>query len=483
MYFLQPYSLLLLIFPILLFIYSLMSKKQTLESIFSADILKTICVDSHVLSTSLKYRLFLLTIILFIIALAQPITKHSHSSQTCQSVPLVIALDISKSMLKDDVYPNRLEFALLKIESIMKSNFNLRVGLLLFGDDAFVAHPLSEDKASLLFIAQSIDYSKIMQKSTNPFAALEGAQIMLKNYKKKNLLILSDIADINTKDFNLSVYRVGITPHHTYSFDDINIIMKKLQKESQTEDISGENKNTIQLFYFPLLLALLLLLFIYTYGLELKNRGINLIVSLIVLSFSTHSKASILDFYYLLDAKKSFEERRYSSALLSYKKLSKTQEVYYNIATTQYKLELYDKAIKNYEKSLGVDAIFNAKIYYNIANAYAKQTKLHLAKKYYKKSLLLAKDSDAQENLSKIKLILSNQKHKNSKEDKYKLPQRISIQKQALKEGLSSKYTVSLTKVVLNQEERLLKKLKEQKPIIYLQKLNITRRSKNVLQD
>ncbi|MDQ7067422.1 MAG: hypothetical protein Q9M40_05335 [Sulfurimonas sp.] len=88
-----------------------------------------------------------------------------------------------------------------------------------------------------------------------------------------------------------------------------------------------------------------------------------------------------MDFYYLLDAKKSFEERRYSSALLSYKKLSKTQEVYYNIATTQYKLELYDKAIKNYEKSLGVDAIFNAKIYYNIANAYAKQAKLHLAKK------------------------------------------------------------------------------------------------------
>ncbi|MDQ7067421.1 MAG: VWA domain-containing protein [Sulfurimonas sp.] len=239
-----------------------MSKKQTLESIFSADILKTICVDSHVLSTSLKYRLFLLTIILFIIALAQPITTHSHSSQTRQSVPLVIALDISKSMLKDDVYPNRLEFALFKIESIMKSNFNLRVGLLLFGDDAFVAHPLSEDKASLLFIAKSIDYSKIMQR-VQTLCCPRGCADYAKKLQKKNLLILSDIADIDTKDFNLSVYRVDITPDHTYSFDDINIIMKNLQKESQTEDISGENKNTIQLFYFPLLLALLFYYFLF----------------------------------------------------------------------------------------------------------------------------------------------------------------------------------------------------------------------------
>lgn len=237
------------------------------------------------------------------------------------------------------------------------------------------------------------------------------------------------------------------------------------------------------MFYFPLVLALFLLLFIYTYALELKNKSVNLLVSLFILSLTTQTKASVLDFHHLSNAESSFKEAQYTNALISYKKLSQTQDILYNIANTQYKLGLYDVAIKNYMKSLDRDDVFNAKVYYNVANAYVKLDKLHLAKKYYKKSLNLVQDIQARENLKQVSLVLSNQRHKDSKEDKYKLPERISVKKKSPQKSLSSDYIVRLDKIVLSEEEKILKALKNRKSIIFLCKLDIHRRSKNVLQD
>ncbi len=509
MYFNHPLFLLLLTFPLVLFIYSLRSKKQTLNSVFSLAILKIISVNTQIIDTGLKYKLFLLVIVLFVLALAQPVWNQTSITNTQKSIPLVIALDISKSMLKDDLYPSRLELALSKIDTIMKSDTNLRVGLLLFANNAYLAHPLSEDKSSVLFISQSIDYSKIMQKSTNLFAALEGATLMLKNYKSKNLLILSDIAGITSfdaelnyvKENKLSVNVLSLTKESTpaletlassssglyklfsYSENDLYTMLKNLQNVTQIQESQDKSAKSTQLFYFPLLLALLLLLFIYTYGLVLKHKSLNLIVSLVLISITTQTEAALLDFYHLSSAENSFKDQQYTDALVYYKKLSQTQEILYNTANTQYKLGLYDKAIKNYSNCLGTDEIFNAKVYYNSANAYVKLKKLYLAKKYYKKSLTLVQDIQTQENLMQVTDILSKQKHKLSKEDKYKLPQRISVKKKSLQETVSSDYVVSLDTIVLSQEEKILQALKKQKPIIFLHKLNIQRRSKNVLQD
>ncbi len=497
MYFSHPFFLLFLVFPLAFLLYSFRSNKQTLSTIFSCDVLKAICVNSHLIQSALQYRLFLLVIILFIFALAQPISKHSLSAQNDKYIPLVIALDISKSMLKDDIYPSRLQFALSKIQTIMKSDYKLRVGLLLFADNAYIAHPLSEDKSSLSFIANSIDYSKIIEDKTNLFAAIEGANILLKNYKSKNLLILSDIRDFDSfkeeskyaEDNNLSVNLISITkdfsPTYTYSSEDINNILNNLQMIEQKRDLEEKNSKITELFYFPLLLALFLLLFIYGSSLELKRKSINLIVSILLMSANVQSEAAVLDFYHISNAENSFVDKNYDSALLSYEKLPQTHSILYNTANTQYKLELYDKAIKNYIKSLGTDPAFNAKVYYNVANAYVKQRKLHLAKKYYTKSLSLNKDIQALENLKQVEHILANQKHKiaNDKDDKYKLPQRISVEKKRIQEALSSDYVVRIEKIVLSEEEKILRALKKNKPIIYLRKLDLQKRSKNVLQD
>lgn len=465
MYFLHPLFLLLVFFPFALLYYTFSSKKQTISSVFSPEVLQVISFNGSFVSSTLKYRLLLLVALLFIIALGQPVLNLASLSKKGESIPLVIALDISKSMLKDDIYPSRLELALSKIKTIMNSDVNLRVGLLLFEEDAYVAHPLSEDKESLLFISNSIDYSKVMESKTNLFAALEGATIMLKNYKQKNLLILSDINNIHSfkeeslyiKDNNLSVTLLEFIKESkslTYSQEDINTILNNLQKSIQMQEIQG-SKRVTQLFIYPLILALLILLFIYGYGLELKNKNIHLLVPFLLLCVTLKSEASLLDFHHV------------------------------SSANEMYKKGHYKESIQTYIKIIGEDNVSNAKIYYNIANAYAKMGQLHLAKKYYLKSLTLMTDKDAQENLAEVKRVLSNQQHKKAKEkeDKYKLPQRISVKRKSQQETLNSDYRVTLDKIVLSEEARLLKKLKETKPIIFLRKLPITRRSKHVLQD
>ena len=458
MLFLHPLALMLLLIPLALLMYSLYSKKETITSTFA----------SHVQKKVSNYRLFLLVLFLLIIALAQPVWNPSTKNNSQETLPLVIALDISKSMLKSDVYPSRLELGLLKIKTIMESDFNLRVGLLLFAKDAFEAHPLSEDKNSVNFIAQSIDYAKVIQSETNLFAAIEGALLMLKNYESKNLFILSDIT--NLEDFKeeslyadkhrLNMRLISITSNshagtnsYTYSSQDIDNALQEFQKELAIQKMHSRKAAYIQLFYFPLALGVLLLLYIYSTDLVLKNKAHNAMLVLLftgLSSLAVDSEASVLDFYYISDASSSFKNAAYERSLSSYKKLPQTKEVLYNTASTQYKLGLYEESISNYMLSLKESDVFNAKVYYNVANAYLQLKQLHLAKKYYKKSLSLRYDTDAQENLNQVMHILSNQKHKMSKAktEKYKLPQRISLEQKELQNTIDSTYVVSLKKVV-----------------------------------
>lgn len=473
MYFLYPLFLILLLLPLGVLFYSIYVKKETPSSLFSPAILKVISLYPNIVSNSLKYRLFSVVIILFIVALARPVLQTHTSVAKNKTLPLVIALDISKSMLKDDSYPSTLEFALSKIELLLASPIKLRVALLLFANNAYVAHPLSEDKTSVEFIAKNIQYSKIVEDKTNLFAALEGANLMLKDYKSKNILILSDIKiELNLDDeyayvkkHTLHVNILNITQEHsasletlshssggsytmaTYSSSDLESILHHLQTSSKSLAIQENEEHRVELFYFPLLVSLFLLLFIYFSTLEFKHKSTNLLILFLLSTLSTTQlKASPLDSYYIYKAQSAYEKGEYESA------------------------------IKTYTKALTTKDRVNAKLYYNIANAYAKQKKLYLAKKYYKKSLALLFDEEAEENLKLVQKILSNQKHKKKKEkeDKYKLPQRISLEQKEPQDSVSSNYVVSLDSI---------SEKKREKPLIFLRKLSIQKRSKNVLQD
>jgi len=336
MIFLAPLHLLLLLFPIIFLYISLKNSKIIHKNIFSQRVLKRITLYPNLENTPSYYRLFLVSMSLFIIALAQPVLNYKNINES-HFTPLVIALDISKSMSLTDVYPNRLSFAKKKIDSILDKYPNLRVSLLLFSRDAYLAYPMSEDFSSLKYLLNNLDQN--FKSGSNLFAALEGSKQILRKYKSKNILLLSD--GTSSHDFtqekiylkdnnltlnilyisknssqekeiqNLSLSSGGVFKKFSFGDNDIRFLIHEILKHSQTrKDNSNilEEKKKIQLFYYPLLLALLLLLFIFLKKYEFK-RVMSMFFILLSLNFPlfhTELHAGVLAFKNIRDAKEYY---------------------------------------------------------------------------------------------------------------------------------------------------------------------------------
>jgi len=152
------------------------------------------------------------------------------------------------------------------------------------------------------------------------------------------------------------------------------------------------------------------------------------------------------------------------------------------LANSYYKNKEYKRAIVLYKKSLLKNSSeTNAKIYYNIANAYFFIQKLHSAKKYYIKSLKIKNDVMVQDNLDVLLNVIKYKK--STKDDKYKLPKTMSSFAKELPTPTNSNYSVSLDKMVLNEEDKWIEFIKNEKPTIFLQKLHTKRMSQNANED
>lgn len=512
MQFLEPISLVSLSIPLLLLFVSLKKDNNKIEKIFAKDVLQKISLYPNLKSSSHNYKLFLLAISLFIISLSKPTLNSKYLTNNEITTPLLIALDISNSMNSNDIYPSRFSFALKKIYTIVDMHPNMRLSLLLFSRNAYLAYPMSEDLNALKYILKNID--KKLESGSNIFSALEGAKYILKPYSSKNILLLSDGA--SSSDFNeeehylrennitlnalyinknknqmkkikeLCLSSRGTFSEYSFSNIDIRLLLHEIQKHAQSRELKEndlQNQHKIQLFYYPLALGVILILFIFLQKYEFKI--ISKILSILYASIfitQVESHAGLLDFKKLHDAKKFYEKKEYLSAIQVYKTLPQTKTLQYNLANSLYKNKEYKKAISIYKTSFYKSSDLNASIYYNIANAYFYLQKFSLAKKHYIKSLKIKDDIVVQENLNTLLLFMKTIRHK-KKDDKYKLPKNMSSFSKEIPEITDSRYRIKLKNVVPSEEDRWMKIIQNDKPTIFLQKLNTKRMSKNVNDD
>ena len=114
---------------------------------------------------------------------------------------LLVALDISRSMLASDVKPNRLEFAKSKIKKLVKLLGAERVGLLVFSGDALVQCPLTRDTSAFNLFLDTIDAETISSATTSIAQAISKALstfASLPTRKNKILVIFTDGEDFST---------------------------------------------------------------------------------------------------------------------------------------------------------------------------------------------------------------------------------------------------------------------------------------------
>ena len=193
---------LLLVIPLLLLWYILKHKKQTaVLEISTADGL----LKGNQFWTILKHSLFVLralALTLIIVAMARPQTVDvSTKTKTIRGIDIVMAIDVSASMLAKDLKPNRLE-ALKKVASkFINRRPNDRIGLVEYAGESYTRTPVTSDKGIILKSLRDIKYNTIITGGTAIGMGLATAVNRLKESKAKSRIIILLTDGVNNSGF------------------------------------------------------------------------------------------------------------------------------------------------------------------------------------------------------------------------------------------------------------------------------------------
>ncbi|MDB5115563.1 MAG: von Willebrand factor type domain protein [Mucilaginibacter sp.] len=203
-------------------------RKQKLYGHLNISAIKGFTVPTKSILPKLRHLgiiLRSLAVLAIIIALARPQTSLSWQNTTTEGIDIVIASDISGSMLAEDFQPNRLEAGKNIAIDFIKNRPDDRIGLVIFSGESFTQCPLTIDHDVLINLYKDIKYGMI-DDGTAIGMGLATAVNRLKDSeaKSKVIILLTDgsnnmgsippitAAEI-AKQFNVRVYTVGIGTH------------------------------------------------------------------------------------------------------------------------------------------------------------------------------------------------------------------------------------------------------------------------------
>ena len=151
-------------------------RKKKLQRFGNPVLLKEMMPDVSKYRPTIKFWLLLSAMAILILMIARPQagTKISHDKRN--GIEVIIALDVSNSMLAEDVTPSRLEKSKLLIENLVDHFTNDKVGLVVFAGDAFVQLPITSDYVSAKMFLQNIKPSLIATQGTDLARAIELSQ-------------------------------------------------------------------------------------------------------------------------------------------------------------------------------------------------------------------------------------------------------------------------------------------------------------------
>ncbi len=470
MIFLRPDYLLYMMIPMAILFYFIITGKNQIDTIFDQKTLEKLTVDNDTLGRTGRNIMLFVSLFLFIIALARPALPKGDITVTTKKIDLLIALDISKSMLATDRYPNRLEFAKQKIYKFIDHFPQARIGVIAFGDDGFLVSPLSEDTQTLKYLIKNLSLESISTNGTNLLVPIVKSAEILKNKQNKILVIFSDGGDKNefSKEIkeaqkngvNVYIYAIGTTQGAPISVlgeklkdNQGNIVISKLNENIKNlaiqtggayitggykdasidmiiQDIKQKYKNYQQnnkkikdlkeLFYYPLALGILFMLFAFS---SLPKRSTTVLLLTILTFEDCPLEAGILDFQQIKEAKKAYNNKSYNDAIDHFSKIvysKRDASSYYDLGNAQYKAHQYKQAIQSYKNAKTSKPDLKYKIYFNLGNAYYQNKEYKKALNAYEIAKKIKSEPDLIYNIELTKKHLKNKPPSNQKKNKQK---------------------------------------------------------------
>ena len=179
---------------VLLYIYMYRRKSQTLRRLGNPTQLKRLMPERSLWRPHVKFTLFLLSLALLIVALARPLYGMSGKADTTRGIELAVMVDVSNSMLAQDVSPNRLEQAKLLLSTLTDRMQNDQISLGVFAGEAYPLLPLTSDYDAAETYINSLSPEMVTLQGTNLPAAISLAEKSFSDQEEvgKAILIITD---------------------------------------------------------------------------------------------------------------------------------------------------------------------------------------------------------------------------------------------------------------------------------------------------
>lgn len=201
-----------LIFPLILLLIMILGMRKR------KDILNILKLRNKRRISIIKILLLTLGSVLVVISLLSPQKEIEDEEIEVKGMNIYVLIDTSRSMLTEDVYPNRLEAGKRVLTNLIQSPKGDRVGFIPFSDSAYIQMPLTDDYNITQNYINAIDTTLISGGGTELYQALELAEKSFKEIgsENKTVIVISDGGDFDKKSLDfvkenkIDVYSIGV---------------------------------------------------------------------------------------------------------------------------------------------------------------------------------------------------------------------------------------------------------------------------------
>lgn len=477
------YLIVLAAVPILLLLFFLLLrwKKKTSDKIGDAHLVKQLSGNFSPKKFNLKFILVVIAFICCGIALAGLVKPDGKSNVKRTGIDVVIALDVSNSMLADDIKPTRLDRAKQVIGKLIDRLENNRIGLIIFAGKAYVQMPLTSDHSAAKMYLYAVTPDDIPTQGTVISQALRTSYAAFNTKEKtfKSILLISDGEDHDEEalkttkqlaEAGVVINTVGIgspqgarlMDHATNQFktdENGQVVISRLNEQilqqiatdgngiyqlfSSTDEVvnnldnklAGLGQTTItdntsatyyHYFWYFVAAAILFLLIESITTERRKSTTQVLLKTTIVTGFIFLPFAAFSQNSKIIEGNTAYDQKKYGEAALAYQQALQKENTNviarYNLGNSIYKSDKPEDAIQYYDDVIASSAEpgIKEKAYYNKGVAYQKQNKLGDCIAAYKAALKIdPKDEEARQNLQRaIKQTPPQPKQNQNKQDK-----------------------------------------------------------------
>ena len=255
------YLFLILLIPLFFIAYALMRhfRKRRLSRLGDPVLVKELMPSVSSSKGWVRVTLFAVAFFFFVIGLSRPQIGAKLKERNIKGVEIMIALDVSNSMMAEDYSPNRLERAKLAISSLVDKLRDDRIGLVVFAGTSFVQLPVTTDYASAKMFLNSINTESVPIQGTALGEALTTCIRSFSNQSERSRAIIVITDGENHEDdpvavarqaaeMGIKVFTIGVgssegkpIPYHGELLKDKdgNIVVSKLDEKILREIASA----------------------------------------------------------------------------------------------------------------------------------------------------------------------------------------------------------------------------------------------------